>query len=74
VESENKSFDAYLDLKFFLEDLFDMKVDLVLADALKPRLRDLIARPAAPGGAGAAAGGRLPAWPLRGPFLPPDFP
>ena len=39
VEFEKKTFDAYMDLKLFLEDLFDRPVDLVLADAIKPRLR-----------------------------------
>jgi predicted nucleotidyltransferase len=42
VEFDVKSFDAYMDLKFLLEDLFDRKVDLVLADAIKPRLRRAI--------------------------------
>ena len=42
VEFESKSFDAYMDLKMFLEDIFNRKVDLVLTDALKPRLRDRI--------------------------------
>ncbi len=42
VEFEHKSFDAYMDLKAYLEDLFDCPVDLVLADALKPRLREPI--------------------------------
>lgn len=51
VELERKSFDAYMDLKFFLEDLFDRPVDLVLADSIKPRLRASILREAihAPG-------------------------
>lgn len=40
VEFERNSFDAYMDLKFFLEDLFQCSVDLVLADTIKPRLRD----------------------------------
>jgi predicted nucleotidyltransferase len=39
VELERKSFDAYMDLKTFLETLFGCRVDLVLADAIKPRLR-----------------------------------
>ncbi len=39
VEFERKSFDAYMDLKAYLEELFDAPVDLVLADAVKPRLR-----------------------------------
>jgi predicted nucleotidyltransferase len=42
VEFELKSFDAYMDLKFFLEDLFDRHVDLVLADGIKPSLRATI--------------------------------
>ena len=40
VELERNSFDAYMDLKFFLEDLFQCRVDLVLADTVKPRLRE----------------------------------
>jgi predicted nucleotidyltransferase len=39
VEFEVKTFDAYMDLKDFLEELFGRPVDLVLADALKPSLR-----------------------------------
>ncbi|MBI2346260.1 MAG: nucleotidyltransferase family protein [Deltaproteobacteria bacterium] len=42
VEFEKKSFDAYMDLKAFLDDLFNCPVDLVLANAIKPRLRPLI--------------------------------
>jgi hypothetical protein len=42
VDSETKSFDAYMDLKAFLEELFECPVDLVLADAIKPRLRTTI--------------------------------
>ncbi len=39
VELETNSFDAYMDLKFFLEKLFDCSVDLVLEHTIKPRLR-----------------------------------
>jgi len=39
VELEPKTFDAYMDLKEFLENLFNCSVDLVLEDAIKPRLR-----------------------------------
>ncbi len=39
VDFERKSFDAYMDLKAFLEQLFGCRVDLVIADAIKPRLR-----------------------------------
>ncbi len=42
VELENKSFDSYMDVKLFLEDLFDCHVDLVLAGAIKPQLRERI--------------------------------
>jgi uncharacterized protein len=37
-----KSFDTYMDLKFYLEDLFKQKIDLVIADALKPDLKNNI--------------------------------
>ncbi|MEO6195110.1 MAG: nucleotidyltransferase family protein [Thermoanaerobaculia bacterium] len=37
-----KTFDNYMDLKAFLEDLFDRPVDLVVSDIIKPRLRDAI--------------------------------
>jgi uncharacterized protein len=39
VEFDKKTFDNYMDLKFFLEDLFASRIDLVIADAVKPRLR-----------------------------------
>ena|SRR3989442_7421384 len=42
VEFERKSFDAYMDLKFFLEELFGKRVDLALAEGIKPRLRERI--------------------------------
>ena len=42
VEFETKSFDAYMNLKAFLELLFDRRVDLVLKDTIKPRLRERI--------------------------------
>lgn len=42
VEFEKKSFDAYMDLKFFLEELFQRRVDLVISDAIKPQLRPII--------------------------------
>jgi hypothetical protein len=46
VEFGKNSFDAYMDLKIFLEELFGCKVDLVLADSIKPRLRETILREA----------------------------
>lgn len=42
VELEKKSFDVYMDLKTFLEELFACQVDLVLAETVKPRLRSAI--------------------------------
>ncbi len=42
VEFDAKSFDGYMGLKIFLEELFGCRVDLVLADAIKPRLRGII--------------------------------
>jgi len=42
VELEHETFDAYMNLKEFLEELFHCPVDLVLIDAIKPRLRETI--------------------------------
>jgi len=42
VEFNTKSFDAYMDLKAYLEQLFGCSVDLVLTDAIKPRLQAAI--------------------------------
>jgi len=42
VEFDQSSFDKYMDLKFYLEDLLEKPVDLVLKTALKPRLQRLI--------------------------------
>ena len=42
VEFERKSFDAYMDLKAYLEDLLGCRIDLVVAEAIKPRLRETI--------------------------------
>ena len=38
-ERDSKTFDNYMDLKFFLEKLFHRKVDLVIKDALKTRIK-----------------------------------
>ena len=46
VVFEKKTFDAYMDTKEFLEDLFDRQVDLVISDAIKPRLRKAIQKEA----------------------------
>ena len=35
------TFDGYMDLKFYLEDLFGTKVDLVTIDDVKPRMRPI---------------------------------
>jgi len=42
VELQPKTFDAYMDVKFLLERILGRSVDLVLADAIKPRLRSRI--------------------------------
>ncbi len=42
VVFEKPSFDSYMDVKIFLEDLFGCQVDLVLEDSIKPRLRSYI--------------------------------
>jgi predicted nucleotidyltransferase len=42
VELDRRTFDRYMDLKLFLEDLFGSRVDLVLADRIRPELRDRI--------------------------------
>lgn len=36
------TFDGYMDLKFYLEDLFHTNVDLVIEDTVKPRMRPFI--------------------------------
>jgi len=43
-EEGKKTFDNYMDLKFFLEDLFNCKVDIVIAGAIKPDLKPYILR------------------------------
>lgn len=35
-----KTFDNYMELKFFLEDLFSRNIDLVTMEALRPQLKD----------------------------------
>jgi uncharacterized protein len=42
VQFENTTFDNYMDLKFYLEDLFGAKADLVIEDSVKPRLKPYI--------------------------------
>lgn len=48
-ERGGQSFDHYMDLKELLEEIFKFRVDLVLPEALKERLREeFSARPSAP--------------------------
>jgi predicted nucleotidyltransferase len=42
VELDPKTFDNYMDLKFYLEELFLRNIDLVLIDSIKPHLREKI--------------------------------
>ena len=44
VELAEPTFDHYMDLKFFLEEILDSPVDLVMADTIKPRLRPIIGK------------------------------
>ncbi|MHA1407971.1 MAG: nucleotidyltransferase family protein [Candidatus Heimdallarchaeaceae archaeon] len=37
-----KNFENYMGLRFFLEDLFQKKVDLVIKESIKPQLRKYI--------------------------------
>lgn len=39
-EDNFENFDNYIELKYFLEDLFGRKVDLVTVEALRPQLKD----------------------------------
>lgn len=41
VSFTKPSFDNYMELKFYLEDLFKKKVDLVMEKSLKPALRHI---------------------------------
>lgn len=41
-EEEKITFDNYMHLKFFLEDVLGSKVDLVILDDLKPQLKPYI--------------------------------
>lgn len=43
---EGPTFDQFMDLKFFLEDLLSRRVDLVTRAALKPRMRAVVEREA----------------------------
>jgi len=47
VELEENTLDHYMDLKFFLEEHIGKPVDLILAESLKPRLKESIVKGAA---------------------------
>jgi len=42
VELAEPTFDHYMDLKFYLEEVLNRSVDLIMADTVKPRLRPII--------------------------------
>jgi len=44
VELAEPTFDHFMDLKFLLEESLQHQVDLVMADAIKPRLKPIIER------------------------------
>ena len=44
VEFDHSTFDRYMELKFFLEELFGRNVDLVLAETLKKQIKPKIMR------------------------------
>ena len=43
-EKGKKTFDNYMELKFFLEEQLQRKVDLVISDALKPQIKPYVMR------------------------------
>ena len=42
VEFEKLSFDNYMGLRIFLEDLFEKKIDLAISNSVKPGLKPCI--------------------------------
>jgi len=42
VDLKEPTFDNYMDLKFYLEEVLDHPVDLVIHDTIKPRLKPII--------------------------------
>lgn len=46
VEFGRATFDGYMGLKFFLEDLLGTRVDVATPDMLKPRIKDNVLREA----------------------------
>ena len=47
VDLSEPTLDHYMDLKFYLENLFERPIDLVLSDTIKPRLEPVIKKEAA---------------------------
>ena len=47
VDLSEPTLDHYMDLKFYLETLFEKPIDLVLSDTIKPRLEPVIKKEAA---------------------------
>ena len=45
-EEDKVTFKHYMGLKFFLEDIFDRKVDLVIIEDIKPLMKESILREA----------------------------
>ena len=41
-EKGKKTFDNYMELKFFLEELLGVEVDLITVEALKPKIRKYV--------------------------------
>ena len=41
-KEDKETFDNFLDLKYYLEKIFKMKIDLVFKDALRKELKDII--------------------------------
>lgn len=46
VEMDLRTFDTYMNLLFYLEELFGRKVDLVVKDTIKPIIRNRVLREA----------------------------
>ena len=42
MELDQRTFDRYMDLKLYLQDLLGRNIDLVLADRIRPELEDQI--------------------------------
>ena len=47
-EKGRKTFDNYMGLKFFLEEILGIEVDLITVKALKPSIKDYVWREAVP--------------------------